>query len=75
MSDATILLVALDAIENVLEAGEKLSLNFWTSGGIDGMENLQERPNEEEVYQMAIKILGDIYPLRKMATTKTWHQQ
>ncbi len=31
MSDATILLVALDAIEKVLEVGEKLSLNFWTS--------------------------------------------
>ena len=40
-----------------------------------GIENLQEHPNEEEVYQMAIKILGDIYPLRKMATTKTWHRQ
>jgi importin subunit alpha-1 len=59
-SDSKILLVALDAINRVLEVGEKHGKEYTVLmdeyEGITKLEDLQEHPNEE-VYKKTIKML------------------
>lgn len=64
-SDARIILVALEAVENILKAGKKLGIEDFAihvdkCGGIDNLEKLQEHPNED-VYNRAVKIIESYF--------------
>jgi hypothetical protein len=64
LQDAKMLVVSLDAIERVLEVGEKFSLDYNMTldefNGIDLIEVLQEHPNDD-VYKKAIHILENYF--------------
>eukprot|EP00439_Symbiodinium_sp_Y106_P054975 s5295_g7.t1 len=73
VSDAKIIGVALEALENILKVGkdkqQKLGMaenpfaaKIEQADGLPKIENLQEDPNEE-VYQKAMKILEKYFPL------------
>merc|ERR1711972_986223 len=73
VSDAKIIGVALEAIENILKVGKQkqqeqnhpdnpFGLLVEQAEGLQKIETLQEDPNED-VYQKAMKILENYFPL------------
>jgi hypothetical protein len=63
-TDATILCASLDAIERVLEVGDRTRLDYVRQfdefNGIDYLENLQEHPSNS-VYRRTIKIIESYF--------------
>merc|ERR1711972_894229 len=73
VSDAKIIGVALEALENILKVGRQkqseqglsdnpFALLVEQADGLQKIESLQEDPNED-VYQKAMKILENYFPL------------
>merc|ERR1712066_1172184 len=75
VSDAKIISVALEAIENILKMGKQkqqeqaladnpFAMLVEQADGLGKIEQLQEDPNED-VYQKAMKILENYFPLEE----------
>mmetsp|Transcript_22461 Transcript_22461/g.66594 ORF Transcript_22461/g.66594 Transcript_22461/m.66594 type:complete len:554 (-) Transcript_22461:307-1968(-) len=70
VKDARIVLVALEAIDNILEAGLRLSVDYQTivdeCGGLDDLEELQSHENEE-IYDKAITLIESYFGADEVA--------
>jgi len=68
-SDAKIVMVAIEGIENILKVGKKDEAKTGENqfadfveecGGLDSLENLQQHENEE-IYEKSVKLLKDFF--------------
>lgn len=69
-SDAKIIMVALEGIENILRVGQKIAAKSGANntfsdfveecGGLDHLENLQQHENED-IYEKSVKLLKDYF--------------